>query len=184
MAHRVSSLLRPAIAANARRSFHRSGILSVKAGDAFPDVELMEDSPGNKVSLAKLLNKHSKALVVGVPAAFSPACSATHVPGYIKAKSGMPTYVVSVNDPFVVKAWKESLLKDSAAGEFRFLADSDGSLTDALEMSFDSEKIFGNKRSKRYALCVENGTVKKVFVEPDNTGVKESAAEKVLAAVA
>lgn len=84
----------------------------------------------------------------------------------------------------IVQAWKESLLKDSAAGEFRFLADSDGSLTDALEMSFDSEKIFGNKRSKRYAMCVEHGTVKKVFVEPDNTGVKESAAEKVLAAIA
>jgi len=43
MTHRVSSLLRPAIAANARRTFHRSGILSVKAGDVFPDVELMED---------------------------------------------------------------------------------------------------------------------------------------------
>jgi 2-Cys peroxiredoxin 5 len=50
-------------------------------------------------------------------------------------------------------------------------------------MEFDSEKIFGNKRSKRYALFVRNGTVKQVFAEPDNTGVAESAAGRVLEAI-
>jgi len=84
----------------------------------------------------------------------------------------------------VAQAWKDTLVNDSTAGEFRFLADSDGSLTAALEMGFDSEKIFGNRRSKRYALYVENGTVRNVFAEPDNTGVDVSAAEKVLAAIA
>lgn len=84
----------------------------------------------------------------------------------------------------MAQAWKDTLVKDSTPGEFRFLADSDGSLTAALGMEFDSEKIFGNKRSKRYAMYVENGTVKKVFPEPDNTGVDVSAAEKVLAAIA
>ncbi|KAF8247700.1 Redoxin [Wilcoxina mikolae CBS 423.85] len=181
---RASPLLRSALTNNGKRTFHRSSILSIKAGDAFPDVELMEDSPGNKLSLARLLQKQDKAIVVGVPAAFSPACSATHIPGYVSANSGIPTYVVSVNDPFVMKAWKESLVKDASAAEFRFLADSAGSLIKALDMEFDSEAIFGNKRSKRFALYVQNGTVKKVFVEPDNTGVGESAAGKVLAAIA
>ncbi|KAA8913630.1 AhpC/TSA family protein [Sphaerosporella brunnea] len=191
--HRIagSPLLRSAIA-NSKRTFHGSAIVSIKAGDAFPDVELMEGRrvsaalparpPGTKLSLARVLQKQPKAIVVGVPAAFSPACSATHVPGYIAAKSGIPTYVVSVNDAFVMKAWKESLLKDGTP-EFRFLADPAGALTAALDMEFDSEKIFGNKRSKRYALYVQNGKVKQVFVEPDNTGVSESAAGKVLEAI-
>jgi 2-Cys peroxiredoxin 5 len=87
----------------------------------------------------------------------------------------------SADRPF--QAWKESLLKDNSAGEFRFLADPAGVLTSALDMEFDSEKIFGNKRSKRYALYVQNGKVKQVFVEPDNTGVAESAAGKVLEAI-
>lgn len=68
-------------------------------------------------------------------------------------------------------------------GSFRFLADPAGELTNALKLDFDSEHIFGNRRSKRYALYVENGTVKKVFAEPDNTGVDVSAASKVLAAI-
>jgi len=64
---RTSLILRSAITSG-RRTFHHSKILSIKAGDAFPDVELMEDSPGNKLSLARLLHKQDKAIVVGVPA--------------------------------------------------------------------------------------------------------------------
>ena len=83
------------------------------------------------------------------------------------------------------QAWKKSLLKDAApTSEFRFLADGAGALTGALDMFFNSSiPIFGNRRSKRYALYVENGTVKKVFAEPDNTGVNVSAADNVLAAI-
>lgn len=53
----------------------------------------------------------------------------------------------------------------------RFLADPAGTFTDALELGFDSATIFGNQRSKRYALVVEDGKVKEAHVEPDNTGV-------------
>jgi len=67
-------------------------------------VELQESSPGNKVSLAKELQGKPKGLIIGVPAAFSPACSATHIPGYIKyegLKEAGDVFVVSVNDAFV-----------------------------------------------------------------------------------
>ncbi|KAK7552473.1 AhpC/TSA family protein [Phyllosticta citricarpa] len=163
------------------RAFHASARLSIpKIGDSLPDVPLFEASPANKVNLAQELT--GKGVIVGVPAAYSPACSASHIPGYIKSpklKDAGTVVVVSVNDPFVMKAWGSSLDPDGKSG-IRFLADTHGAFTNALDLSFDSKKIFGNDRSKRYALVVENGKVKAVHIEPDNTGVNVSAAEKVL----
>jgi len=77
--------------------------IQVKEGDSIPDIDLFEDSPGNKVNLAKELAS-GKGLIIGVPAAFSPSCSDTHIPGYIasdKLKSAGKVFVVSVNDAFV-----------------------------------------------------------------------------------
>ncbi len=77
--------------------------MQVKVGDSIPNVDLFEDSPGNKVNLAKELSS-GKGVIIGVPAAFSPSCSDTHIPGYIasdKLKSAGKVFVVSVNDPFV-----------------------------------------------------------------------------------
>lgn len=86
-----------------RRLFHANPRLLINVGDAIPDVEVQEGSPGNKLSIAKELKK-GKALIIGVPGAFSPGCSASHIPGYIKSASKLPpTYVVSVNDSFVMK---------------------------------------------------------------------------------
>ncbi|KAL4968025.1 peroxiredoxin family protein [Aspergillus stella-maris] len=160
--------------------FHSTAPAFVQKGDAIPDIDLVESSPGNKVNLAKELS--GKGVIVGVPAAFSPACSASHVPGYInhpKLKEAGPVFVVAVNDPFVTKAWGTTLDPQGKSG-VRFVGDPSGKFSEALDVLFDSASIFGNKRSKRYALLVENGKVKEAFVEPDNTGVNVSAAEKVL----
>lgn len=101
------------------RSFHTTPRAFVNVGDGLPDVDLVENSPGNKVNLAKELK--GKGMVIGVPAAFStvrleqlmcaiadnftgPACSATHIPAYVnhaKLKDAGDVFVVSVNDPFV-----------------------------------------------------------------------------------
>jgi len=164
------------------RSFHVSSLKMVQTGDAVPDVELVEKSPGNKVSLAKELAS-GKGLIIGVPAAFSPACTARHVPGYIKApklKDAGKVFVVSVNDPFVMGAWAESLDPGAKSG-IRFLGDPAGDFNTKLDLLFDSAAVFGQNRSKRYALVTEDGKVKSVHVEPDNTGVDVSEAEKVLA---
>ncbi|RMJ26721.1 AhpC TSA family protein [Aspergillus sp. HF37] len=161
--------------------FHNTAPAFVQKGDAIPDLEVLtENSPGNKVNLAKEVK--GKGVIVGVPAAFSPACSSTHVPGYInhpKLNEAGQVFVVSVNDPFVTKAWG-SLLDPSGKSGVRFLGDPSGKFTEALDLSFDSTSIFGNYRSKRYALVVEDGKVKDAFVEPDNAGVNVSTAEKVL----
>jgi hypothetical protein len=77
--------------------------LQVKEGDAIPNIDLFEDSPGNKINLSKELAS-GKGVVIGVPAAFSPSCSEQHIPGYIgsdKLKSAGKVFVVSVNDAFV-----------------------------------------------------------------------------------
>ncbi|CRG87807.1 Peroxiredoxin-5, mitochondrial [Talaromyces islandicus] len=161
--------------------FHASRPALVKVGDAVPNVDLVENSPGNKVNLAKELG--GKGVIVGVPAAFSPACSSSHVPGYInhpKLKDAGNVFVVSVNDSFVMKAWAASLDPTGKSG-IRFLSDPAGAFTKALDLEFDSATIFGNNRSKRYALVIEDGKVKEAHVEPDNTGLNVSAADKVLA---
>ncbi|EKG17641.1 hypothetical protein MPH_05090 [Macrophomina phaseolina MS6] len=173
-----AALARPACPLAAH--FHASARAFVRVGDAVPDVELMEASPGNKISIAKELK--GKGLIVGVPAAYSPACSSSHVPGYIshpKLAAAGQVFVVSVNDPFVMKAWGDVLDPTGKSG-IRFIADPTGAFTKALDLSFDSRAIFGNERSKRYALVVEDGKVKEAHVEPDNTGVNVSAADKVL----
>ncbi|GFF77223.1 peroxiredoxin-5, mitochondrial [Aspergillus udagawae] len=164
-----------------RALFHSTAPAFVQKGDAIPDLDvLVESSPGNKINLAEELK--GKGVIVGVPAAFSPACSSSHVPGYInhpKLKEAGQVFVVSVNDPFVMKAWGVSLDATGKSG-IRFLGDPTGKFSEALDVTFDSSSIFGNHRSKRYALVVEDGKVKEAYIEPDNTGVNVSAAEKVL----
>ncbi|KAF2688074.1 AhpC/TSA family protein [Lentithecium fluviatile CBS 122367] len=163
------------------RLFHASARAYVQVGDKLPEVELMEGSPGNKVNIASEL-KNGKGLIIGVPAAFSPSCSESHIPGYINSaqlKSAGRVFVVSVNDAFVMKAWGKSLDPSSSSG-IRFLADPDLKFTKALDLSFDGAAIFGGDRSKRYALVTEDGAVKEAYVESDNTGLKVSAADEVL----
>ncbi|KAL6710552.1 hypothetical protein ACN47E_008600 [Coniothyrium glycines] len=163
-----------------RRLFHATSPALVKVGDKLPHVDLVEGSPGNKVNLATEIT--GKGLIIGVPAAFSPACSENHIPGYInsaKLKDAGKVFVVSVNDPFVMKAWGKTLDPSGSSG-IRFLGDPSLSFTKALDLSFDGAKIFGGDRSKRYALVIEDGSIKEAHVEPDNTGLNVSAAEKVL----
>ncbi|KAF2268475.1 AhpC/TSA family protein [Lojkania enalia] len=160
--------------------FHASAPARVNVGDRIPDVDLHEGSPGNKVNLAKQLT--GKGLIIGVPAAFSPACSESHIPGYInsaKLKDAGQVFVVAVNDAFVTKAWGKSLDPSGTSG-IRFLADPGLSFTNALDLAFDGSAIFGGPRGKRYALVVEDGVVKEAHVEPDNTGLNVSSVAKVL----
>ena len=69
-----------------------------------------------------------------------------------------------------MKAWAKTL-DDSKASGIRFLADAGGEFTKAWDVEFDASPLLGNKRSKRYAVVTEDGKVKSVHIEPDNTGV-------------
>ncbi|RVX75187.1 hypothetical protein B0A52_00539 [Exophiala mesophila] len=153
----------------------------VKEGDAVPNVELFESSPGNRVNLSKELAS-GKGLVIGVPAAFSPTCTGNHVPGYIasdKLKTAGKVFVVSVNDAWVTNAWGKTLDENKSSG-IRFIADPAGEFTKTWDVAFDTTAITGNYRSKRYAIATEDGKVVKVAIEPDNTSLTISAADKFL----
>ncbi|CCH59672.1 hypothetical protein TBLA_0B08570 [Henningerozyma blattae CBS 6284] len=155
-----------------------------KTGTAIPTglSGLREDSPTNKIDFADL-TRDGTYLIIGVPAAFSPGCSNSHLPGYVKLLDqfkalGVKEFLVTcVNDPFVTRAWRESL---NLPSEFRVIADTRGTFADAGDHLFDARAIFGNERSVRYATLVRDGRVIREWVEPDATGVKVSAAENVL----
>ncbi|KAF3763791.1 Redoxin-domain-containing protein [Cryphonectria parasitica EP155] len=164
------------------RGFHSTRPAFVKVGDSIPNLEVLaEGSPANKVNLAKELAT-GKGLIIGVPGAFSPGCSQKHIPSYLKhpnLQDAGKVFVVSVNDPFVMGAWGDALDSSGAIG-IRFLADPVAEFTKALDLDFDATKIFGNVRSKRYALVTEDGKVKSTHIESDGTGTNDSMAEKVL----
>ncbi|EGU76380.1 Redoxin [Fusarium oxysporum f. sp. albedinis] len=183
------ALARPALAA---RGFHSTPRAFVRVGQEIPNLDvLLEDSPGNKVNLAEEF-KSANGYIVGVPAAFSGTCSSKHIPSYInhpKLKQAGQVFVVSVNDPFVMKAWSEQLdpakqtgvpVYSSNFSQIRFLGDPTGEFTKALDLGFEAYEVFGGMRGKRYALKVEDGKVSKAYVEPDNTGSAVSMAEQVL----
>lgn len=166
------------------RGFKTTRPALFNAGDLIPKglPGLQENSPGNSVDIGEEVSK-GKYIVIGLPAAFSPACSASHVPGYIKhlselkAKGVKQVLVTTVNDSFVTSAWSKSL---GTPADIRIIADTQGSFAKAGSHLFDSSKIFGNERSVRYATIVQDGKVVDEFVEPDKTGVDVSSAENVL----
>ncbi|KAH7321815.1 Redoxin [Rhexocercosporidium sp. MPI-PUGE-AT-0058] len=153
----------------------------VKVGDSIPSIPLVEGKPDQTVDLSQELSSGS-GIIIGVPAAFSPTCSDSHIPGFIahpKLKSAGKVFVISVNDAFVMNAWGKSLDKDGSSG-IRFLGDPAGKFTRALDLEFEAAAFLGTNRSKRYAIVVEGGKVKSINVEPDNVGAEVSTAEKVL----
>lgn len=182
----VALAARSGIASTVRttRAFHQTPAAMVKVGDKVPYLDVLrEGSPANTVNLAEELAAED-GIIIGVPGAYSPGCSQKHIPSYLthpNLKDAGKVFVVSVNDPFVMSAWGEALDPSGTQG-IRFLADPSGEFTKALELDFDATKIFGNHRSKRYALVVQNGKVKSTHIEPDGTGTNESLADKVLGA--
>ncbi|XP_067113106.1 peroxiredoxin-5, mitochondrial [Osmerus mordax] len=159
--------------------------MPIKVGEALPAVEVQEGEPGNKVSMDQLF-KGKKGVLFAVPGAFTPGCSKTHLPGFVeqaavlRSKGVQEVACVSVNDAFVMAAWGKEHGTD---GKVRMLADPTGAFTQAVDLMLDSDQIvqaLGNKRSKRYAMLVEDGVVKKVNVEPDGTGLTCSLASNML----
>ena len=126
-----------------------------------------------------------QVVLFGVPGAFTPGCSKTHLPGYVaaaadmKAKGVAELVCISVNDPFVMEAWGKA---QGADGKVRMLADTTGAYTKALGLDLDLTAALGGVRCKRFSAVVENGVVSKLNVEPADapTGMTCSLAEKCL----
>merc|ERR1711983_398333 len=164
------------------RNLSTTKMAPIQAGDAIPNVDLFEGAPDKKVNLAEEC-KSGKHVIFGVPGAFTPGCSKTHLPGYVskaeelKGKGVSQIFCVAVNDPFVMAAWGEN---QNAGGKVRLLADTCGDFTKALDLELDLAKVLGNVRCKRFSMLVEDGKVSKVNIEPDGTGMTCSLAESLL----
>merc|ERR1712223_171689 len=163
------------------KSIHSSTLkmAPVQVGDAVPSVDLFEGAPDQKVNLAEVC-KDGKVVIFGVPGAFTPGCSKTHLPGYVedaeklKAKGIKDILCVSVNDPFVMGAWGKD---QNADGKVRMLADTCGDLTKAWEIGLDKvAPVLGNVRCKRFSMVTEGGKVTQVNIEEDGTGLTCSLA--------
>lgn len=165
-----------------RALFHTSRAQLIKAGDNLPSVTVQRSSPADTVNVQELFGNVKKAVLFGVPGAFTPGCSKTHLPGYIKESDALRQQgvdliaCVSVNDAFVMNAWGEAV---GSTGRVELLADSKGELAKAMDLDFDASGALGNHRFKRFAAIVENGVVKQVFEEPDKTGLSVSLVENV-----
>jgi peroxiredoxin len=117
-----------------------------------------------------------------VPGAFTPTCSAKHLPGFVekagdfKAKGVDEIVCIAVNDPFVMKEWGKS---GNATGKINMLPDGNGALTQALGLEMDGSGHGLGKRGQRFAMVIEDGVVKNLQVE--KAGAFEvSSAENML----
>lgn len=151
-------------------------------GTRFPAVTLFEGTPDGAVATADLL-KGKKVVVFGVPGAYTPGCSKTHLPGFVAGREALAAKGVaevvctSVNDPFVMAAWGAA---NGADGKVRMLADTRGELARALGVSVDLA-ILGGVRSKRYSAVVEDGVITAFNLEPDGLGLTCSLAPAMIA---
>ena len=151
--------------------------MTIKVGDRLPEGKLMEstefDSATQCAMAPKEVNvadaaKGKKIAIFGLPGAYTPTCSAKHVPSYVKnhgqlkAKGVDEIWCVATNDAFVMAAWGRD---QKAGGKVRMLGDGSGEWTKKLGLELDLTARNMGVRSQRYSMLVENGVVKKLNIE-------------------
>jgi len=158
----------------------------IKVGDKLPSAKLTAaTADGPKEMTTEEIFGGKKVVLFAVPGAFTPTCSARHLPGYVqnadafKTKGVETVACVAVNDAFVMTAWAKDQGVD---GRILMLADGSGAFTKALGLELDLTARGLGVRSQRYAMVVEDGKVTSLNVEPPG-GFDVSKAETVLAAL-
>ncbi|MEH6577132.1 MAG: peroxiredoxin [Amphritea sp.] len=153
----------------------------IKVGDKIPAVSISAVKAGETEAVsAQALFAGKKVVLFAVPGAFTPTCSASHLPGFvvnadaILAKGVDMIACLSVNDSFVMKAWSDA----QNAEQITMIADGGAVLTKALGLEMESGS-FGGTRSRRYAMIIENGVVTALNVEAPKT-FEVSSAEAML----
>ena len=143
--------------------------MTIKAGDKIPSATLMEMQDGKPTPVkTDEFFAGKKVALFALPGAFTPTCSAKHVPGFVqnfdafRAKGVDAIACVSVNDAFVMGAWGKDQKSD---GKVHMLADGNGDFTRAIGLEMDGTKFGMGKRSQRYSMIVDNGVVTSINVE-------------------
>ena len=150
--------------------------MTIKVGDRLPDGTLYEFievegggcTVGPNAFKVQDMVKGKKIAVFGLPGAFTPTCSAKHVPSYVqnldklKAKGVDEVWCLAVNDAFVMHAWA---LDQKAQGKIRFLADGSADYTKKLGLELDLNARGMGTRMQRFSMLVDDGVVKQVNIE-------------------
>jgi peroxiredoxin len=157
--------------------------MPIKVGERLPETKfrvMTADGPAWKTT--DEIFKGKKVALFAVPGAFTSTCHKMHVPsiaqnlGALKAKGVNTIAVTSVNDVFVMDAWK----KATAADGIEFLADGNGEFAKAIDLSFDASGNGLGTRSRRYSMLVDDGVVKKLNVEEAPGKVDVSGGDALL----
>jgi len=148
-------------------------MLENKEGQTIPDVVFKTRKNNEFVDVSTHDIFNDKTVVVfSLPGAFTPTCSSTHLPRYNELadafkQNGVDEIVcLSVNDAFVMDAWKE----DQEAENITLIPDGNGEFTEGMGMLVDKADLGFGKRSWRYSMLVKNGVVEKMFIEPEVPG--------------
>ena len=157
--------------------------MPIKVGDRLPNATFtVMTAEGPKPKTTDEIFKGKKVVLFAVPGAFTPTCHKNHLPGFVKnagviKDKGISTIAVTgVNDVFVMDAWK----KASAADKVDFLADGNGEFAKAIDLTFDGSGNGLGTRSKRYAMLVDDGVVKKLNIEEAPGKVEVSGGDALL----
>ena len=156
--------------------------MKISEGDKIPQVKLSKATEGGpEPADTRDFFAGRKVALFAVPGAFTPTCSAKHLPGFaekaeeLKAKGIDEIACISVNDAFVMGAWK----KADGSEDITMLADGNGEFAEAIGLTMDGSGFGMGKRSQRYSMIVDDGEVRKLNVEqPGDFSV--SSAEHML----
>ncbi len=158
--------------------------MTIIIGDKIPSMEFnVMTSDGQQKLATEVVFAGRKVVLFAVPGAFTPTCSASHLPGYLdhydalKAKGVDTIACTSVNDVHVITAWAKH---SGAEGKIMMLADGNGTFAKACGLEKDLDATGMGLRSKRYSMIVDNGVITALNVE-EKSGVNVSGAETILA---
>ncbi|MBC7480021.1 MAG: peroxiredoxin [Pseudorhodobacter sp.] len=162
--------------------------MTISVGSTLPDATVLQmgENGAEGVSMGDRL-KGRNVVIFGLPGAYTGTCTTSHVPSFmrvadkLKAKGVDEVICLSVNDPFVMKAWGDST--GAAAKGITFLGDGDASFTKAIGMAFTVPHLAFFDRSKRYALYVVDGVVKVLNIGEETNACEVSGGEAMLAAI-
>ena len=142
--------------------------MTIEVGERLPDVPLtIASADGPKPTTSGEYFRGRRVALFAVPGAFTPTCSARHLPSFVekaqelKGKGVDEIACVSVNDPFVMSAWGER----DGSPDITMLADGNGEFADAVGLTMDGSKFGMGKRSQRYSMIVNDGVVEQLNVE-------------------
>jgi peroxiredoxin len=142
--------------------------MTIQVGDRLPDVPLAAATPeGPQPTTSGEFFKGKKVALFAVPGAFTPTCSARHLPSYVEKAQELRAggideiACIAVNDPFVMAAWNKS----DGSEDITMLSDGNGAFAEAIGLEMDASKFGMGKRSQRYSMIVNDGVVEQLNVE-------------------